>query len=109
MNESFKNFGKRVGELGDLPEELLNNLQIAKTDELEESIIAVIDELYDGMANLDEIMVGLYRQYGLLVENRQFLSNKMYRMSQNKHIHSVNGKKGAYTTKADLVDFFKNN
>tara|TARA_B100001778_G_C18600542_1_gene637006 strand:+ start:1513 stop:1914 length:402 start_codon:yes stop_codon:yes gene_type:complete len=109
MEEDFKNIGRRVGDIDDLPEELKKHLQISKTDELEEKILSVLNELYSGMANLDEVIVGLYRKYNEIIDNRQFLSNKMYRMSQNKLLYSVMGKKGAYTTKKELVDYFKKN
>lgn len=109
MEDEFKNIGRRVGNIDDLPEELKKNLQIAKTDELEEMILSVLNDMYSGMANLDEIIVGIYRKYDEIIDNRQFLSNKMYRMSQNKLLYSVMGKKGAYTTNKELIDYFKKN
>lgn len=86
--------GKRLGNISDLPEELRKQLQITKTDELEDVILEVMKEL-EGIANTDEILVGIYRKTKKIIE-RTFLSNKMYRMGKTGHIISVAGKKGVY-------------
>ncbi len=104
-DEEFKKLGRRLGDLGDLPEELRSQLQATKKDELENQIIQVLDELYQGMANIDEILVGLYRKYEVN-QKRQFIANKLYRMTQDELIYSVKGKKGVYTSQKKLEDYF---
>ena len=107
MGDEFKSLGKRVGDIDDLPEEVRRHLQISKTDELDDQILDVLNNMYSGMANLDEVIVGLYRKHNQIIKNRQYLSNKMYRMSQNGLLHSVDGKKGAYTTKKEFINYYK--
>jgi hypothetical protein len=91
-----QNLGRRVGDLSDLPAELRAELQVAKIGELEQQIIAVLMGL-DGVANVDEILVGLWRSEGKLLK-RQYVANKLYRMGQARQIASVPKKKGVYRT-----------
>jgi len=86
--------GKRLGNIADLPEELKKWLQATKIDDLEQKILDVFDEL-EGIANIDEIIVGLYRRFELIQE-RPYISNKLYRMAKSGHLKSVKGKKGIY-------------
>ena len=89
---------KRVGNLDELPAELRAQLQIGKVGEFEQRIIDLIRDQYDGVANVDEILVGLFRTTGE-VHQRQQLANKLYRMGQAKQIISVPKKKGVYRNK----------
>ncbi|WP_422364562.1 hypothetical protein [Pyruvatibacter mobilis] len=82
-----------LGNISDLPEELRAELSIAKTDELEDQIVTVINA-YGGTASLDQILVGLFRRFKV-VQKRRFLQNKLYRMTM---VWSVDGRKGVYTT-----------
>lgn len=82
-----------LGNIYDLPQELIDELSVAKTDELEDQLVTVINA-YDGAASLDQILVGLYRRFKI-VQKRRFIQNKLYRMDM---IWSVDGKKGVYTT-----------
>lgn len=90
--------GKRVGDLDDLPEALRRELQIGRMKESEQQIVDVIANAYDGVANVDEILVGLFRVSGN-VHPRQFIANKLYRMAQAGHLVSVPKKKGVYCVK----------
>ena len=99
MDDSLPpDLGRRVGNLDDLPEALRAQLQIGKIGELERQIIEVIREELGGVANVDEILVGLFRQTGQVLE-RQSLANRLYRMGQAGHLSSVPKKKGVYRTK----------
>jgi len=90
--------GRRVGDLDELPTELRAQLQVGKLGELEQQIIALIREDFDGVANVDEILVGLYRRTREIHE-RQPLANRLYRMGQAGHLISVPRRKGVYRTK----------
>jgi len=92
------NLGKRVGNLDELPEELRVQLQIGKIGEFEQRIIDLIRDEYDGVANVDEVLVGLYRATGD-IHQRQQLANKLYRMGQAGQIVSVPRKKRVYRSK----------
>lgn len=91
--------GKRVGSINDLPDAIKKQLNIGKLDELEEKIIQTIRDRYEGAASLDEIIVGLYRDFGYITEDRKMMMNKLYRMSKAELLESVPGKKGAYKVK----------
>ena len=95
MNEELlKNVGKRIGSLNDLPKELRDQLNVAKSDDLTDDIVDVIKE-FDGIANIDEILVGLYKKDGK-IQQRQFVANKLYRMTRAGFVQSVEGKRGVY-------------
>lgn len=82
-----------LGNIHDLPQELLDELSVAKTDELEDQLVTVINA-YGGEASLDQILVGLYRKFKVM-QKRRFIQNKLYRMNA---VWSVEGRKGVYTT-----------
>ena len=99
MDDSLPDdLGKRVGNLDDLPVELRAQLQIGKVGEFEQQIIDMIRHQYDGVANVDEVLVGLFRMSGE-IHQRQQLANKLYRMGQASQIISVPRKKGVYRSK----------
>lgn len=97
MQEFPADLGRRI-DVSDLPEELRSQLQFARVSELESAIIDVIRDTYDGIANVDEILVGLFRKTGV-VHQRQYLANKLYRMASSKQINAVEKKRGVYKTK----------
>lgn len=82
-----------LGNILDLPQELRDELSVAKTDDLEDQIVTVVNA-YGGEASLDQILVGLFRKFEV-VQKRKFLMNKLYRMQM---VWSVEGRKGVYTT-----------
>ncbi len=82
-----------LGNVYDLPPDLLEELSIAKADQLDDQLVTVINA-YGGEASLDQVLVGLYRKFKVS-QKRRFIQNKLYRMEM---IWSVDGKKGIYTT-----------
>lgn len=82
-----------LGNIYDLPPDLIEELSISKGDELDNQLVTVINA-YGGEASLDQILVGLYRKFKVS-QKRRFLQNKLYRMPM---VWSVDGKKGVYTT-----------
>ncbi|WP_420859880.1 hypothetical protein [Marivivens marinus] len=86
-----------LGNILDLPQELRNELSVAKTDELEDQIVTVINA-YGGEASLDQVLVGLYRKFKV-IQKRRFVQNKLYRMEM---VWSVEGRKGVYTTQEQV-------
>lgn len=99
--EKLKNVGKRIGDLQDLPEELKAQLQLSKLDALEEQILSVIKNRYDGVANIDEVLVGLFRDHNV-VQKRVLVASRLYRMGKDKLLYPVPKKKGVYAT--DKID-----
>ena len=81
-----------LGNIFDLPSELREELSITKSDELEDQLVTVINA-YGGAASLDQILVGLYRKFGVK-QKRRLVQNKLYRMTM---VWSVPRKKGVYT------------
>jgi hypothetical protein len=82
-----------LGNVFDLQSELLEELSIAKADEIDDQLVTVINA-YGGEASLDQILVGLYRKFKVS-QKRRFLQNKLYRMDM---VWNVEGRKGMYTT-----------
>lgn len=93
----------RLGDLSDIPPELLEELSTPRGDELETQILDVI-RAHGETADLDQILVGLYRKFGA-IQKRRFLQNKIWRMSQKGLVWSLRGRKGVYTlNEPDEVD-----
>lgn len=86
--------GKRLGNLQDLPDALLKHLSI-KQDELEKQILAVFKDL-DGIASVDEVIVGLYRRFELIPEDRRMISAKLAKMAKSGFLANVPKKKGVF-------------
>ena len=103
-DDILKNVGRRLGDLSDLPESLRKQIAAAKLDDLEEKIIKTIRERFDGVANVDEIIVGLYRDHQYITEDRRQLANKLYRMQKSGLLESVPKRKGVYKVEKGSVD-----
>lgn len=91
--------GRRLGDLSDLPEALRKQIAAAKLDDLEEKIIKTLRDRFGGVANMDELIVGLYRDHAYITEDRRKLANKLYRMQQSDLVESVPKRKGVYRLK----------
>lgn len=83
----------RLGNLDELPEELRSQIKISESDQLEIDIIESIQNL-EGVAAIDEILVAIWHKTKV-VQDRDFLSRKIYRMVQAGTIYSA-PKKGFY-------------
>lgn len=95
MDKKIENFGRRIGKLDDLPQELRKQLQSRNKDEIELKLFDIINDL-EGIATLDEVLVGYYRKYSDVLK-KSFLTNRLYRMIKNGVI--VSDKKGIYKIK----------
>lgn len=87
---------RKLGDLSDLPPELLSEINAVRSDSLEDQLVTVINS-YGGTADLDQILVGLYRKFDV-VQTRRFIQNKLWRMIQKGFMRSIPNKKGVYTT-----------
>ncbi|MDH6421300.1 hypothetical protein M2131_001241 [Polynucleobacter sphagniphilus] len=95
-NDQISNVGKRFGDLSDLPEVLRKQLNIGQLDDLEEKIIQTLKNRYECVASVDEIMIGLYRDFQYIADDRKFIANKLYRMTKSGVLRSVKKRKGVY-------------
>lgn len=98
-----KDLGRRLGDLSDLPEALRKQIVSTKLDDLEEKIVKTLRDRFAGVANLDELMVGLYRDHQYITEGRRKLANKLYRMQQAGLVESVPKRKGVYKLKENVA------
>lgn len=83
------------GDLSDLPQEVLDQLNLSKVDELERQMRDIVAAADGGEIGIDPIIIELYRRHKV-VQDRRFIMNKLYRMGQKGLINSVEGKKGYY-------------
>lgn len=95
------NVGRRLGDISDLPEALRKQISVSKLDELEEKIVTTLRDRFEGVANVDELMVGLYRDHQYITEDRRALANKLYRMQKAGLIASLPKRKGVYKLKQE--------
>jgi hypothetical protein len=86
---------KSLGDVSDLPEELIRELSVQKTDELDDQILTVM-RACGGEAGLDQVLVGLYRKFKV-IQTRRFIQNKLYRMSKKELIYQIPGQRAAYS------------
>jgi uncharacterized protein (DUF2384 family) len=78
-----------------LPDDLIDELSISGSDKVEFAILNVLEES-GGIASLDQIIVGLYRQTEE-IHKRTAITNRLYRMVQKGIVFSAQGKKGVYS------------
>ena len=86
-----------LGDLSDIPAELLSELTLAAPSQLEQRIIAIIKNSDDEKANINTILVELFRRHSVK-QKRRNMQNKLWRMTSNSLIWGVDGEKGVYTT-----------
>jgi len=84
-----------VGDISDLPEELVAQLNLVRVDELEQLIRDIVAAADGKEVGVDQIMIELYRRHKR-IEQRRFIMNKLYRMGQKGIINSTEGRKGSY-------------
>lgn len=83
------------GDLSDLPEEVVNQLNLSRVDELEQQMRDIVAAADGAEVGIDQIIIELYRRHKV-VQERRFIMNKLYRMGQKGILNSVDGKKGVY-------------
>lgn len=83
-------------DLSDLPEELLKQLSESVTKDSTDPLVEIIKDR-GGSANLDEVLIDLYRKHGEIAKRTQ-ISNRLFRLAKRKRIWKVPGRKGVYTT-----------
>lgn len=88
--------GRRIGDTSDLPDVLRRQLVGSSLDDVEQKIVYTLNKRYQGIANIDEIIVGLYRDHQYVTEDRRQFGGKLYRMQKSGIVESVKGKKGVY-------------
>lgn len=91
--------GRRLGDIADLPEALRKLLNVGKLGDLEEKVLKTMNERYGGIASVDEVLVGLYRDFEYIPEDRRYVANKLYRMVKAGHLESVPKRKGVFRVK----------
>jgi hypothetical protein len=87
-----------LGDISDLPEELLGELTITNVGELDSQIYTIINAA-GKKADLDTILVGLFKRFGE-IHKRRTLGNKLWRMIQKEDgtIWATPDEKGTYQT-----------
>jgi hypothetical protein len=81
----------------DLPPALLKELRHRQPDQLERQVVAVLAAC-NGSADLDQILVGLYRGFGL-VEKRRVIQNKLWRLVRKGGIAKAQDTRNVFTLK----------
>jgi hypothetical protein len=83
-----------VTDLSGLPDELLKELSVSQADVLERQIVDVFQTL-GGSADLDQVLIGLYRKFQV-VQKRRFLQNKLWRMVRKGEMQKPKGARGQF-------------
>ena len=81
-------------DMTDLPLELLRELSVGHADPLDAQIVEVLSG-YGGSANLDQILIGLFRKFQV-IQKRRFLQNKVWRMIRKGRLHKAPGMRGVF-------------
>jgi hypothetical protein len=96
--------GRRIGDIDDLPEALRKQLASPKLGDVESAVLFTLKNRYDGIATIDEMMVGVYRDKQVIIDDRKNFSNKLYRMQKVGLIESVPKRKGVYSLPKDAAE-----
>lgn len=83
-------------EIEGLPPDLIKELSFSDSDRTDFTILRIVEES-GGVASLDRILVGYYKETGEIMK-RNTMTSRVYRMSQKGMLFPVPGKKGAYST-----------
>jgi hypothetical protein len=86
--------GDTGGGDGDLPPALLKELRRRKPDQRERQLLAVLAGC-GGSADLDGILVGLYRGFGV-IEKRRVLQNKLWRLVRKGRISKAKNTRNVF-------------
>jgi hypothetical protein len=78
----------------DLPPALLKELSPKRSDQLERQIIAVLAAC-NGSADLDEILIGLYRGFHV-IGKRRVIQNKLWRLVRTGRIAKAKDKRNVF-------------
>ena len=82
----------------DLPPALVKELRHRQPDQLEGQIVAVLAACR-GSADLDQILIGLYRGFGL-IEKRRVIQNKLWRLVRKGRIAKASDTRNVFTLAA---------
>ena len=82
----------------DLPPALLKELSPRRRDRLEAQIVAVLAAC-DGSADLDQVLIGLYRGFGV-VEKRRVIQNKLWRLVRTGRICKAKNTRNVFSLEA---------
>lgn len=82
----------------DLPPALLKELSPRKRDRLEGQIVAVLAAC-NGSADLDQVLIGLYRGFGI-VEKRRVIQNKLWRLVRTGRICKAKNTRNVFSLNA---------
>lgn len=83
----------------DLPDALLRELSSKRSDQLERQIIAVLAAC-NGSADLDEVLIGLYRGFGV-IGKRRVIQNKLWRLVRTGRIGKAKDKRNVFSLKGE--------
>ena len=83
-----------IGDLSDLPPELVAELSASQIDVLERQILTII-EACGGSADLDQILIGLYRRFRV-IQKRRFVQNKLWRMVRKGRVENTKSARGVF-------------
>jgi len=81
-------------DISDLPAELLAELSASRADLLERQILSVL-EASQGSADLDQLLIGLYRRFKV-VQKRRYLQNKLWRMVRKGQVQKTKSARGIF-------------
>jgi len=88
----------RAAREDDLPPALLKELSPRQRDRLEGQIVAVLSAC-NGSADLDQILIGLYRGFGI-VEKRRVIQNKLWRLVRTGRICKAKNTRNVFSLEA---------
>lgn len=84
------------GDISDLPEEVIEQLNLSKLDEMDTQLRDIVASGNGGEVGINQIIIELWRRYKV-AKPRTYLMNKLYRMSKKGTIISIEGRNGTYT------------
>jgi hypothetical protein len=87
----------RAGD-SDLPPALLKELSPRQRDTLEQQVVAVLAAC-NGSADLDQVLIGLYRGFGVIAK-RRVIQNKLWRLVRTGRISKAKNTRNVFSLEA---------
>jgi hypothetical protein len=81
-------------DLADLPPELLRELRTRPAKLLEARVLSVVRDM-NGQADLDAILIGLYRKYQL-IQKRRVMQNLLWRLVRKRALTTDKAARGSF-------------
>ena len=96
VKQKLKNLGTRLGSAENLPESLRSQIPEFSVENFEGKILDVLTNDLEGVGTLSEIMIGVYKKYGICDRDRIDYTKHIYVLMRKHLCEKFGSRKGVY-------------